>query len=226
MRFVDLSHAIEDGMPGFRMKNADGILTEFTARVHPFLTHEQSRSFYQGKAEFEITELMLQTSLGTYIDSPYHRHRTRRDIGQIELSEVIQPGVVIDVRGHAAWDAVDLGDSLNSLDLKGKAALFNFGRDQHWGTEAYYGYPFLSRDTIRFLIGAGVRLVGVDSLNIDSSRDPERPAHTWLLENEIFIVENLCGLEQLHGQPFTFFAVPLRVKGAAAMPLRAFAMLE
>jgi kynurenine formamidase len=42
MRFVDLSHAIEDGMPGFRMKNADGILTEFTARVHPFLTHEQS----------------------------------------------------------------------------------------------------------------------------------------------------------------------------------------
>jgi kynurenine formamidase len=112
------------------------------------------------------------------------------------------------------------------LDLKGKAALFNFGWDQYWGTEAYYGYPFLSRDTIRFLIGAGVRLVGVDAPNIDSSRDPERPAHTWLLENEILIVENLCGLEQLHGQSFTFFAVPLRVKGAAAMPLRAFAMLE
>jgi arylformamidase len=225
MRFVDLSHTIEDGMPGFRMKNADGTLTEYTARVRPFLTHEQSRVFYQGKAEFEITELTLQTSIGTYIDSPYHRHRAKRDIGQIGLSEVILPGVVIDVSGRAAWDAVDLDETHRALDLAGKAVLFHFGWDQHWGTEAYYSYPFLSRETLLYLFGVGVRLVGVDTLNIDNSRDPERPAHTWLLREEIFIVENLCGLEHLHGAPFTFFAVPLRVKGAAAMPVRAFAML-
>ena len=223
MRFVDLSHAIEDGMPGFRMKNADGTLTEYTAHVRPFLTHEQSRPFYQGKAEFEITDLALQTSVGTYIDSPYHRHRTKRNIGQIELDEVILPGVVIDVRGRAAWDAVDFAGA--ALDLKGRAVLFNFGWDQHWASENYYGYPFLSRAALQLLIGAGVRLVGVDTINIDSSRDPERPAHTWLLDKEIFVVENLRGLDQLHGQTFTFFAVPLRVNGAAAMPIRAFAML-
>jgi arylformamidase len=221
MRFVDLSHTIEDGMPGFRMKNADGSLTEYTARVRPFLTHEQSRPYYQGKAEFEITDLALQTSVGTYIDSPYHRHRAKRDIGQIELDEVILPGVVIDVRGRAAWDAVDFA----AQDLDGKAVLFNFGWDRYWGSEDYYGYPFLSRAALQSLIGAGVRLVGVDTINIDSARDPERPAHTWLLEREIFIVENLCSLDQLYGQPFTFFGVPLRVKGAAAMPIRAFAML-
>jgi arylformamidase len=225
MRFFDLSHTIENGMPGFRMKNADGSLTEYTARVRPFLTHEQSRVFYQSKAEFEITELTLQTSVGTYIDSPYHRHRAKRDIGQIDLSEMILPGVVIDMRGRAAWEAVDLDETHRAFDLAGKAVLFHFGWDQHWGTEAYYSYPFLSHETLQYLIGAGVRLVGVDTLNIDSSRDPERPAHTWLLGEEIFIVENLCGLEQLHGADFTFFAVPLRVKGAAAMPLRAFAML-
>jgi arylformamidase len=223
MHFIDLSHVIEDGMPGFRMKSADGTLTEYTARVRPFLTHEQSRPFYQGKAEFAITELTLQTSVGTYIDAPYHRHRNKRDIGQIELAEVILPGLVIDVRGRAAWDAVDFADT--ARDLSGKAVLFNFGWDQHWATEAYYGYPFLSRQTLQFLIGAGVRLVGVDTINIDNSRDPERPAHTWLLDKEILIVENLRGLDQLYSQPFTFFAVPLRVKGAAAMPVRAFAML-
>jgi arylformamidase len=222
MRFVDLSHTIEDGMPGFRMKNADGSLTEYTAHVRPFLTHEQSRPFYQGKAEFEITDLALQTSVGTYIDSPYHRHRAKRDIGQIKLDEVILPGVVIDVRGRAAWNAVDFAAN----DLSGKAVLFNFGWDQHWGSEAYYGYPFLSRAALQALIGAGVRLVGVDTINVDSARDPERPAHTWLLDREIFVVENLCGLDQLYGQSFTFFGVPLRVKGAAAMPIRAFAMLS
>jgi arylformamidase len=222
MRFVDLSHTIETGMPGFRMKNADGLLIEYTAQVRPFLTHEQSRPYYQGKAEFEITDLSLQTSIGTYIDSPYHRHRTKRDIGQIELDEVILPGVVIDMRGHAAWDAVEFA----AHDLNGKAVLFNFGWDRHWGSEAYYSYPFLSRAALQSLISAGVRLVGVDTINIDSSRDPERPAHTWLLDREILIVENLRGLDQLYGQSFTFFGVPLRVKGAAAMPIRAFATLS
>lgn len=220
--FVDLSHTIEDGMPGFRMRGPDGTLTEYTARVRPFLTHAQSRGFYDGLAEFEITELTLQTSIGTYLDSPYHRHPDRRDIGQIALDEVILPGVVIDVRGRQAWDAVDLGAA---HDLAGKAVLFNFGWDQHWGSEAYYSYPFLSRDTLHTLIETGVRLVGVDTINIDNARDKERPAHTWLLARDIFIVENLCGLDRLHGAAFTFFAVPLRVRGAAAMPVRAFAQV-
>ncbi len=225
--FIDLSQAIEDGMPGFRMHDANGHLTEYSAHVRPFLTHEQSRVFYDGKAEFEITELTLQTSVGTYIDSPYHRHAGMRDIGQIELDEVILPGVVIDARGRSAWEIVDLTDELNTLDLDGKAVLINFGWDQHWGTEMYYAYPFIARDTIERVIGAGAKLVGVDTLNIDSARDPERPAHTRLLAENRFIVENLRGLDQLypHNTAFTFFAVPLRVRGAAAMPLRAFAMV-
>jgi arylformamidase len=226
MHLIDLSHTIEDGMPGFKLKNDDGTVTQFTARVHPFLTHDQSRPHYQGKAEFEITEVSFQSSVGTYIDSPYHRHREMRDISRIALEEVILPGVVIDVRGRSPFEAADLADAHQSLDLASKAVLFNFGWDQHWGTDAYFAYPFLSRDAIQALIGAGVKLVGVDTINIDDSHDPERPAHTWLLAREIFIVENLRGLDQLHGHAFTFFAVPLKVKGAAAMPLRAFAQIE
>jgi kynurenine formamidase len=226
MRFIDLSHTIEDGMPGFKLKNEDGTVTQFTARVRPFLTHDQSRPRYHGKAEFEITEVWFQSSVGTYIDSPYHRYREMRDISQIALDEVILPGVVIDVRGHSAFEAVTLPDAHPSRALAGKAVLFNFGWDRHWGTDAYYAYPFLSRDALQALIGAGVKLVGVDTLNIDDSHDPERPAHTWLLAREIFIVENLRSLDSLHGQAFTFFAVPLKVRRAAAMPLRAFAQIE
>ena len=62
----------------------------------------------------------------------------RRDIGQIALDEVILPGVVIDARGHAGLEGVDLEDAARSLDLAGKAVLLNFGWDQHWGSEDYY----------------------------------------------------------------------------------------
>jgi kynurenine formamidase len=224
-RLVDLSHTIEDGMPGFKLKNEDGTVTQFTAHVHPFLTHEQSRPYYQGKAEFEITEISFQASIGTYLDSPYHRHRDRRDISQIALDEVILPGVVIDVRGKSAFEAVDLDLARAAADLSGKAVLFNFGWDQHWGTDAYFAYPFLSRGTLEFLIRSGAKLIGVDTLNIDDSHDPERPAHTWLLQRDMLIVENLRGLDPLRGTAFSFFAVPLKVKGAASMPVRAFAQV-
>lgn len=226
MRYIDLSHTIEDGMPGFKMTGEDGHVIEYTAHVRPFLTHAESAPRYQHQAAFEITELTLQTSVGTYLDSPYHRFPNRRDISAITLDDVILPGVVIDARGRRALEAVDLDAAAQTLDLTGKAVLFNFGWEQHWGTEAYYQYPFLSRDALRWLMDAGVKLVGVDTLNIDDSRDLSRPAHTWLLGRDILIVENLRGLHQLHEQQFTFFAVPLKVKGAAAMPLRAFAMLD
>jgi len=38
----------------------------------------------------------------------------------------------------------------------------------------------------------------------------------------VFIVENLCNLAALGAEAFRFFAVPIKVRGAASMPIRAF----
>ncbi len=225
-RFIDLSHTFEDGMPGFRLQAEDGTITQFSARIRPFITHEQSRPRYQGLAEFEITELSFQTSIGTYLDSPYHRWRDRRDIAALELDEVILPGVVIDARGRGEFEAVGVEIISAKIELAGKAVLVNFGWDRHWGSEAYYRYPFLSREAIEHLAEAGARLVGVDTINIDDSRDPARPAHSILLARDVLIVENLANLDALYGDDFRFFAVPIKAKGAAAMPVRAFAELD
>lgn len=222
---VDLSHDFEDGMPGFRMRNEDGSITQFTARIRPFLTHEQSRPKYQGLASFEITEVTFQTSIGTYLDSPYHRHPERRDIGALRLDELVLPGVVIDARGRAPLEAVG-PEVLPEVGLRGAAVLVNFGWDRYWGTEEYFSYPYLASSTVDELARRGARLVGVDTLNIDDTRDPRRPAHTRLLGSDILIVENLTGLHALHGRRFRFFAVPIRARGAAAMPVRAFAEAE
>ncbi len=51
--FIDLSHRFEDGMPGFKLTNEDGTSTQFTARIRPFFTHEQSAPKFQGKAAFQ-----------------------------------------------------------------------------------------------------------------------------------------------------------------------------
>ncbi len=187
------------------------------------MTHEESKPRYDGKAMFEVTEITFQTSIGTYLDSPYHRYPDRRDISQLRLDEVILPGVVIDVRGRGPFEAVGLDALGTPPDVRGRAVLFNFGWDAHWGREEYHAYPFIARDVIDWLIEAGAKLVGVDTINVDSSRDPERPAHSAFLQRDVLIVENMANLAALHGVDFRFFAVPIKGVKVAAMPVRAFA---
>jgi arylformamidase len=250
---IDLSHEFYDGMPGFRYKNDDGSVTAFDVSIKPFLTHTQTRPRYQDKAEFEITEFHFHASMGTYLDAPYHRWKEKRAIGDLKLDEVILEGVVVDVRGERNGERSDVRSVRNARrnvplraeaersgvplraegersgvrsvlpDVRGRAVLFNFGWDTFWETPQYENYPFLAREVIEELIARGAKLVGVDTLNIDDTRDPERPAHSRLLENDILIVENLCNLDALHGKEFRFFAVPIKARGAAAMPVRAFA---
>jgi kynurenine formamidase len=223
-RFVDLSHDFADGMPGFRMKMPDGRTVQCTARIRPFVTHDQFRAATGGQVEFELTDVSFQTAVGTYLDSPYVRHRDRRDIGALRIDELVLPGIGVDLSHLAAGAAAGIDDlRAGGLgDARGKAVLCRFGWDRHWGSDAYASYPFLSRAALQFLIDGGARLVGVDTINIDDNRDPERPAHTWLLARDIFIVENLCNLSALAAAPFRFFAVPIKARGAAAMPIRAF----
>lgn len=110
------------------------------------------------------------------------------------------------------------------LDLRGKAVLVQTGWDRHWRTDAYFeGHPFLTEDAALHLKSAGVKLVGIDSYNIDDTRGRTRPVHSTLLGAEIPIVEHMTGLAGLPNTDFQFHAVPPKIKGFGTFPVRAFA---
>jgi len=215
---LDLSHTIEPDMPRF---------PSFAAPyVGALWTHADAaaRGYYQGTT-CEVTEVRFVTSIGTYLDSPYHFDPAGADISRLDLSQLVLPGLALDLRRRAAADTPLPADVLDGLDVEGQALLLCTGWSDYWGDEAYYQPPFVSRAMAEQLRAMRPALVGIDTLVIDSTRDPTRPAHTLLLRADILIVENLTGLSQLIGEPFTFVAVPVKVAGAAAFPVRAFAML-
>ena len=224
--FVDLTHEFRDGMPGFRMRGEDGEEIEYTAEIRPFLTHEETRPTYDGRASFEITEMAFQTSVGTYLDAPAHRFPGGRDVADLALDELVHDGVVVDVRDYEPYEAIDERVLPDDADLAGRAVLFNFGWDAHWGTESYREYPYVSEALVDRLVAEEVALVGVDTINVDDDRNPARPAHTKLLGEEILVVENLRGLDALSTQGFRFHAVPIPAVDAAAMPVRAYAEIR
>jgi kynurenine formamidase len=178
MTFVDLSRSLEDGMPGFRMEDEDGTVTEYSADIHPLFTHEESRPKYDGQAAFEVTEIQFQTSVGTYLDAPYHRYPEGRDIGDLEIDELVLPGRVVDAQGLAPREQLTEDALPPDTSLEGKAVLFDFGWAKHWGSEQYRSYPFLSERVVDRLVDADVALVGVDTINADDYQNPARPAHS------------------------------------------------
>jgi kynurenine formamidase len=218
VRFVDLSHAIEDGMPGY-----PGLPSP---RVGAILDHRQSRERYEGRAEFYLGRVEMSGNTGTYIDAPFHRFPDREDLSQVALARVAGlPGIVLDAAA-AEPKARALELEADTGSLRGRAVLVRTGWDARWGTDAYWEPgPYLSADSVDRLAAAGAALVGVDFWNVDDTTDPSRPAHTRLLAAGVLIIEHLCGLDALPASGFRFFAVPPRLVRGASFPLRAFAEL-
>jgi kynurenine formamidase len=216
--FVDVSHTVEHGMVTYRGLPAPVI------SVH--LSREESRKIYAAGTEFHIGRIEMVANTGTYLDSPYHRYEDGRDLSELPLSSIAElEGICI--RAHDSSGRGIDASAFNTIELKGKAVLVHTGWDAHWGSERYFeGHPFLTGEAARFLVDAGARLVGIDSLNIDDTRDLTRPAHSILLKSSIPIVEHLCHLESLPDSGFKFFAVPVKVKSFGTFPVRAFAVVE
>ncbi len=223
-RFVDLSQTFHDGMPGIRRKMPDGSFRDETVRLAVVRTHAASAAMNPAGVGFETTEVSFPTAIATYIDAPYCRWPDKRDISALSLDDVILPGVVVDCRGRADRTIVG-AEALPKHSLAGHAVLFNFGWDQHWGTERYGAHPAIGPDIVDRLIADGAKLYAVDAGSADAPGDVASPVHSRLLERDILISENLVGLDRLIGKRFRFFAVPIKARGATSMTVRAFAEL-
>ena len=190
-----------------------------------YLSRENSRKNYDTGTEFQIGKIEMVSNTGTYIDCPFHRYADGQDLSEVSVERFAElEGVVIHVdpqHGNA------IGKELfEGLNLKGKAVLVNTNWSKHWRTDQYFeNHPFLTEEAAIFLRDAEVKLVGIDSHNIDDTRTRSRPAHTVLLKAGILIVEHLCNLDQIPKGKFVFNAVPPKFKGVGTFPVRAYARM-
>jgi len=215
---VDLSHTITSGLVTYKGLPAPVICD--------YLSREQSKQFYAPGTTFQIGKIEMVTNTGTYIDCPFHRFEDGKDVSEFGLERFADlEGVVIRVP-YAESQAITL-EHVKHYEIRNRAVLLHTGWDAHWNTEKYYeGHPYVTREAAEFLRDCAVKLVGIDSHNIDDTRDKERPVHTTLLGAEILIVEHLCNLYTLPADGFTFSAVPPKFKGVGTFPVRAMARIR
>lgn len=215
-RIIDLSQTIFSGLVTYPGLPAPTIT--------PHLTREDSRSHYASGTEFAIDTISMVGNTGTYLDSPFHRYPDGSDLSEIDINNLV--GLPAEV--FHLTDMQDRGIPAGVFfdrELGGTAVLLHTGWDRHFGTEQYgKDAPFLTEAGAQHLVDVGVRLVGIDSVNIDNTQSGgERPAHSLLLRAGILVVEHLTSLDQLPSQGARFTAVPPKVKNFGTFPVRAFA---
>jgi len=215
---IDLSHTIEHGMITYKGLPAPVISAH--------LTRKDSRRHYERGTEFHIARIEMVANTGTYLDSPFHRYEDGKDLAQLDLGSLADLEGVLVRTDHSGERAIT-AKTLEQLEVKGRAVLFQTGWDVHWRTEKYADgtHPFLTGDAAEYLAGAGAVLVGIDSYNIDDTVDGRRPVHSILLAHGVPIVEHMCNLNQLPDSGFRFFAVPVKVKDFGTFPVRTFAIV-
>ena len=214
-QLIDLSHPIEAGMTTYPGLPAPAI--------SDYLSRDDSRARYDGKAEFHIARIEMVANTGTYLDAPSHRYAEGSDLAGLPLARVAAlPGLLVGAEGRAVGE-----EAFEGLELAERAVLIATGWSRRWRTDAYGAAdaPFLTSAAAQRLVARGAALVGIDSVNIDDMADLSRPAHTLLLGGGIPVVEHLTNLEALRGQEFTFFAVPAPFRGVGTFPVRAFAVV-
>ncbi len=215
--FVDLSHTIEDGLVTYPGLPAP-IICDYLSRA-------DSRQNYAAGTEFQIGKIEMVANTGTYIDCPFHRYEHGADLSQVGLEAFADLDATVIRADYHQTLAIDAA-FFREKELRGQAVLVHTGWDERWNTPAYFQeHPFLTGDAAEYLRGCGVKLVGIDSMNIDDTRGKSRPVHSTLLAAGILIVEHLCNLGSLPDEGFSFSAIPPKFKGVGTFPVRAMARL-
>ncbi|WOK07929.1 cyclase family protein [Imperialibacter roseus] len=212
---IDLSHTVFDGLVTYKGLPAPVICD--------YLSREQSKEIYEKGVTVQIGRIDMVANTGTYIDCPFHFFEEGTDLSEVPLNAFTGlNGITIEAKG-----VTEIGiDFFKNKEIRNKAVLVHSGWATNWNTEAYFtDHPYVTKEAAEYLRECDVKLVGIDSHNIDDTRGKARPVHSTLLGADILIVEHMCNLDMLPAAGYTFHAVPPKVKGMGTFPVRAYAKL-
>ena len=169
-----------------------------------------------------VSELRIGTHTGTHVDPPAHFVEGASGIDRVPLDVLVGPALVADARGLRG----PLGpEDLDSLGVPAgtQRVLLKSDNSELWRrlpTEFPSKYVCVSPEGAKWVVEAGIRLVGVDFLSVEQQEAPGHPTHVELLSNDVVIVEGL-DLGDVEPGRYTLTVLPLKIVDGDGGPARA-----
>ncbi|WP_170086737.1 cyclase family protein [Kyrpidia spormannii] len=178
------------------------------------------------KDGFNVSHLHLGTHTGTHVDAPYHFSEGGARIDSLPLEWFVGTGLIIPVPGKRPRECICLEEVAPWVERAkpGQLVLFATGWWRKAGEADYVRHPYVEVRVIEALLERGVRVFGIDAMNIDPTGETDYPVHRAITAAGGIIIENLCNLNAVDFADPVIVVFPLRIEGADGSPVRAVAM--
>lgn len=214
---IDLTHVITPNIPTWGMFCGFSLTTDYD-----YANDTQTTSF-------KVQSMSLVCGIGTHMDAPAHCIKGAATIEDLPLSQMINPGYMIDLTHRfdadnclTAKDILEF-EAQHSPQWQDSCVLINTGWHRLWDTPASYHnahrFPYIENVAAQMLVDRGIRILGIDTLSPDR---PESgyPVHKICLSNGILIVENVGNLAALPHSGFMVYTIPINIENATESPIR------
>lgn len=181
----------------------------------PFALH--SHAVIGNGCPVNVGGMFTPLHAGTHGDAPLHYANDGASSADCDLAAYIGPCVLLDVR-HARG-RVEVGDvDWAAVEGQDRVLLRTYDRFPHdaWDSD----FTAIAAELIERLGAQGVRLIGTDAASLDPEQSKTLDAHQAVKAADMRILEGLV-LDDVPPGHYELVALPLRIVGADASPVRA-----
>ncbi len=167
-----------------------------------------------------LSALTMSPHVGAHADAPLHYANGAHDAAQVPLEAYLGPCRVIHaiacgrlIHIHHLQHAV----SSTHAALPPRVLVRTCQRaDTVWNPD----FSAYAPETVAWLADQGVRLIGLDTPSVDPADSKTLDSHQQLRQRDLRVLENLV-LDAVPEGDFELIALPLKLAGACASPVRA-----
>ena len=164
-----------------------------------------------------VSRLTLSTHTGAHADAPLHYDAHGADSAARSLEPYLGPCRLLDVtEAQGTVGPQMLAGRLEHCPPRVLLRTTRAANQQRWASD----FTAIAAQTVDLLASAGVRLIGVDTPSLDPQESKTMDAHLRVLAADMAILEGLV-LDGIAEGDYELIALPLRIAGADASPVRA-----
>jgi len=171
-------------------------------------------------ANSNLSRMSMGVHTGTHVDAPLHFLTGGNGVESLPLNILIGRAYVLnlpdaDIITASVLKQSSIPTETNRLIIKTRNSQYLEQKDPVFRT----GFVGISADGAEFLVGLGIKLIGIDYLSVAPYKQ-SRPTHEILLKSDVVIVEGLDLSNITQGQ-YTLYCLPLKIAGCDGAPARA-----
>ena len=228
-KIIDLTQEIYQGMPVYP--------GHLNTAIWDYHTFKETAERLEGGFYYKTKGMILSDHGPTHVDSISHINPNpdAPSIDQMPLDTFFGPALCLDVsdfpeRSTMGPEVIKNAEKKANLDIKpNDIVLFYTGHfDRNYGKPEWFDvYSGFTEEAAEYLLAEKkIKNWGVDAPSTDTPGNLAYPVHMVTRRTGIPHMENLCNLHLIAGKRFTFFGLPLKIRGGTGSPIRAVAMLD